>query len=417
VKRLKWPGEAAVIVSVVHVCKGDVVGPYWLSGRAVDRITAFLFHAGGHEDAATLAENEGKSFVGSYVLGMGFTFDDMGKEGVASSLADMQQLIEKNPRNAERIFPYLGGEEVNDSPTHTNRRFVINFAQLTEASARMYPDLIEIVERKVKPERILLGDNPDALHRKEFWWQWGRYTPALFDAIRGLGRVLVVSRHGDALAFAFVPAASVYAESIVVFAYQTYNAFSILQSRVHDSWARFCGSSIKDDLRYSPSDCFETFPFATKHETNSGLEAAGKTYYEFRADLMVRHNEGLTKTYNRFHRPDEYSPDILKLRELHDAMDRAVLDAYGWHDLRPTCEFFPEFDDEDDEETESARPRQKRYRYRWPDDIHDEVLARLLALNRGRAGMPAEPVAAPPRTPRKSARQKKAVPPDQSKLF
>ena len=136
-----------------------------------------------------------------------------------------------------------------------------------------------------------------------------------------------------------------------------------------------------------PTDCFETFPFPANYEINPAAEVAGKTYYEFRADVMVRNNEGLTKTYNRFHRPDEYSPDILKLRELHDAMDRAVLDACGWHDLQPVCEFFPEFDDEDDEESESARPRQKRYRYRWPDDIHDEVLARLLALNRERAGI------------------------------
>ena len=81
------------------------------------------------------------------------------------------------------------------------------------------------------------------------------------------------------------------------------------------------------------------------------------------------------------------------------------------------CEFFPEFDDEDDEESESTRPRQKRYRYRWPDDIHDEVLARLLALNRERAGIAAEPVATQPRAPRKSTRPKKAAPPDQSKLF
>ena len=48
---------------------------------------------------------------------------------------------------------------------------------------------------------------------------------------------------------------------------------------------------------------------------------------------MVRHNEGLTKTYNRFHDPHETSPDILQFRALHAAMDRAVLEAYAWHDL------------------------------------------------------------------------------------
>ena len=62
---------------------------------------------------------------------------------------------------------------------------------------------------------------------------------------------------------------------------------------------------MKDDLRYTPSDCFETFPFPADFETDPALEAAGKEYYEFRAALMVRNNEGLTKTYNRFHDPDE----------------------------------------------------------------------------------------------------------------
>ena len=85
-----------------------------------------------------------------------------------------------------------------------------------------------------------------------------------------------------------------------------------LQSRVHEVWARFFGSSMKDDLRYTPSDCFETFPFPTGFETDPRLEAAGKAYYEFRAALMVANNEGLTKTYNRFHDPDERSTDILR---------------------------------------------------------------------------------------------------------
>ena len=102
---------------------------------------------------------------------------------------------------------------------------------------------------------------------------------------------------------------------------------------------------------------------------------------------MVRNNEGLTKTYNRFHDPDERSPDILKLRELHAAMDRSVLDAYDWHDLAEsaTCEFLLDYEEDDDEESTGGRRRKKPWRYRWPDDFRDEVLARLLELNRQRA--------------------------------
>ena len=75
---------------------------------------------------------------------------------------------------------------------------------------------------------------------------------------------------------------------------------------------------------------------------------------------MVRNNEGLTKTYSRFHDPDERSTDILELRRLHGVMDRAVLEAYGWEDLvrTATCEFLLDFEeDEDDDEHGGGRRR------------------------------------------------------------
>src|SRR5262249_54154741 len=131
----------------------------------------------------------------------------------------------------------------------------------------------------------------------------------------------------------------------------------------------------------------ETFPFPENFETDAHLESVGKEYCEFRAALMARNDEGLTKTYNRFHDPDERSPDILRLRELHAAMDRAVLEAYGWRALAElaTCEFLPDYEDDEDEEESSGSRRKKPWRYRWPDDFRDEVLARILALNQKRA--------------------------------
>ena len=159
-------------------------------------------------------------------------------------------------------------------------------------------------------------------------------------------------------------------------------AFSVLQSRPHEIWARFFGSSLEDRLRYTPSDCFETFPFPEDWQINPALETTGQSYYDFRAELMVRNNQGLTKTYNRFHDPYEHDPEIRELRELHAAMDRAVLDAYGWNDIPVECEFILDY--EINEEEWSPRCR-KPYRYRWPDKVRDEVLARLLELNADRA--------------------------------
>jgi hypothetical protein len=158
----------------------------------------------------------------------------------------------------------------------------------------------------------------------------------------------------------------------------------VLQGRLHETWSLFFGSSLEDRPRYTVSTCFETFPFPEHFETNERLETVGKAYYDFRAQLMVANNEGLTKTYNRFHDPNERSPEILKLRELHDDMDRAVLDAYGWTDLMPTCAFLLDYEEDEDEDNGASR-RKKPWRYRWPDDFRDEVLARLLDLNARRA--------------------------------
>jgi hypothetical protein len=66
-------------------------------------------------------------------------------------------------------------------------------------------------------------------------------------------------------------------------------------------------------------------------------------------------------------------------------MDRAVLDAYGWTDIQPRCEFLLDYEEEEDEDEDAPRRRKKPWRYRWPDDTRDEVLARLLALNEQRA--------------------------------
>ena len=433
-KRYQWPGEAAVVVSVLHVAKtgeardertgsrnvetadsadrhttGRFPGSRVLDGAKVDAITAFLFHRGGHADPVRLQANAGKSFVGSYVLGMGFTFDDTDKKGVASPLAEMQRLIELEPRNREVIFPYVGGEEVNTSPTHVHHRYVINFRDYPlrrenlgeswrdagadqrrewlrksvvpldypEPVAADWLDLLEIVEERVKPERMKVNRKV----RRDRWWQFGDRQPALSSAIDGLERVLTISRVGQQAALTFLPPNMVYAETTIVFPFDTYGAFCPLQSRSHEIWARFFGSSMKDDLRYTPSDCFETFPFPEGWETHPALETAGKAYYEFRAALMVRKDEGMTRTYNRFHDPYEDDPEIEKLRELHAAMDRAVLCAYGWTDIPTDCDFLLDY--EIDEATWGRK--KKPYRYRWPDAIRDEILARLLALNAERA--------------------------------
>jgi hypothetical protein len=381
-KHVRWPGLAAVVVSVLHVMKDKFLGQKPLDGRGVETITAFLFHRGGHDDPAVLGANSGKSFQGTVILGAGFIFDDADNTGLASSITDMHSLCEKTPENSERIFPLIGYAEISNRPRLQLHRYVINFANMSENEARRWPDLMTLVENKVRPERMKLLDNADGRRRKQFWWQFGRYTPALYTAVKGLDRVLVTaSQAASHFAFAFAPTGLVYTSNLNVFPLSSNASFGCLQSQIHETWARFFMSTLGDALAYTPTTCFETFPFPENWETQSDIEAAGKDYYDFRAEIMVRNEEGLTKTYNRFHDPDEDDTEILKLRELHAEMDRAVLDAYGWSDIPTDCEFFLDYEIDEEEWGNRKNP----WRYRWPDEVRDEVLARLLELNAQRA--------------------------------
>jgi len=321
-KRLKWPGEAAVVVSVVHIAKDEYAGRCVLDGRAVEQITSFLFHAGGNDDPLPLVANAGKSFQGSIVLGMGFTFDDTDKKGVANSLSDMQRLIATDPRNGEIIMPFIGYEEVANDSRHSHCRFVINFGEMplmrsdsiedlwrdadstkrkgwiregivprdyASPVASDWPALLQIVEAKVKPSRQKQADGGG----KKYWWRFLRTRGELAAAIAKLDRVLVTaSQAASQYAFAMLPSKMVFSSNLNVFPLSSASAFACLQSRVHEIWSRFFGATIKDDLSYTPTTCFETFPFP---QEDSDLAAAGEEYLKLRSVLMTDANEGLTK--------------------------------------------------------------------------------------------------------------------------
>jgi len=406
-RRLKWPGEAAVVVSVVHIVKGEAASPV-LDTRPVRRISAYLVEGDLDTSPLALATNSGKAFVGSYVLGVGFTFDDAAAaKGDAESLDTMRALIAKDPRNEERIFPFIGGEEVNTDPQHRYHRYVIDFfdrplkrdpslrpwanmsdseitrcraegivpADYSDEVSEDWPDLIEIIRRRVKPER----DKQTRQARKTRWWQYAEKSPGLYRRITPLRSVFVnSSKAAPHYAIGILPDGLVYSQNLNVFALEGFASFACLQTSAHEIWARFVGTTMKDDLTYTIEDCFRTFPFPANFETDPALGAAGEAYHAFRAELMVARNDGLTKTYNHFHARNENNVDIARLRALHHEMDVAVLRAYDWNDLADRTA--PEFIEQEADEGKTPKTRLD-----WPSEFKDEVLARLLALNAERA--------------------------------
>jgi len=359
---MPWPGDAAVTVSVAHLAKS--LPPAIIHCRLDDvhcrHINSALQAGAERTSASPLQSNESAAYLGTKIYGQGFLLTP----------EERADLIKKNRRNAARIFPYLGGEEVNTSPTQTFDRYVISFGTMDLDEASAWPDLLDIVREKVKPDRDKLRDNADGSDYKKRWWQYAKIRTTLYQAIAPLERCLVTSRHSKHLCFSFQPTDRILSEALYVFPLHHYTAFATLQSRIHEPWARLLSSSMKTDLRYSASDCFETFPFphADPRAQIPAVEQAGKTLYETRAKLMVETNLGLTKTYNALKDPQNQDRTIVHLRTLHEAMDRAVLDAYGWQDLQvpPFCP-----------RSEAEQAELKRF--------EAEVVDRLYALNAERA--------------------------------
>ncbi len=372
-RRLQWPGRAAVVVSVVHILKGPGSPPFCLDGTGVERITAFLSNLGSDDDPVRLAGRSSMYFSGSKLNGSGFLLDP--KEAAS--------WIRDDPKYSQILLPLLDGETLNAHPTAQADRWAIYFRDWNLETASQWPRALERLSDTVRLQR---AGNARS-HVRDHWWQFEHHRAELYAAIAQLPRALAIARVSRTAAFTLVATNQLLNEKIFVFPTDRLAWFAALQSRPHELWARTFSTTLKDDLQYTPSDCFETFPFAKDWETNARLEEAGRANYDFRAALMVRNAEGLTRTYNRFHDPEERDAGILELRDLHDFMDRAVLDAYGWADLQPKCEFLLDYEDDEPSADDDARlnKRSKPWRYRWPDDLRDEVLARLLALNQERS--------------------------------
>lgn len=313
-----WPGGAALEVAYVWVRNGDGwQGDILLETQKVSGITSLLKATAALVGKPfRLASNIGKSFQGSNVLGMGFVL----------SPEEAERLVNDNSRNAEVLFRFLNGEDFNDSPTQEPSRWVINFSDWPIERAQEYVDCFKIVREKVYPERQLNKDK----NRRELWWRFTRPTPDLYRAISALPRALVTCAITKHLNFAFVPTTYVFNQRVFVFAFSDGSEFAVLQSTPHEVWAREYSSTLETRLSYANTDAFETFPFPV---ANTELELIGERYHAHRQSGMIARQEGLTKTYNRFHDQIEKSDDIIRLRELHVEMDNAVAEAYGWADL------------------------------------------------------------------------------------
>ena len=166
----------------------------------------------------------------------------------------------------------------------------------------------------------------------KIWWRFTRPAPELYAAIANLEHVLAISLVGSALMPVRVPTGPVFAHKCAVFALDDFASLAVLSSNIHFSWVIRYTSTMRVDINYSPSDVFLTLP---RPKPTKRLHELGERLDRERRELMLSRGWALTTTYSHVHDPSDDDPAITKLRDIHAAIDCAVLDAYGWSNLDP----------------------------------------------------------------------------------
>lgn len=323
----------------------------------VKRISTLLEPVGRIDGAPKrLAENLEIAYNGCYAFGKGFVI----------SFDEAQEWIAADPTNADVLFPYVNGEDLNSRPDCSASRWVIDFNDRTEREAARYVMPFERVRARVKPER----ESASAAVREAPWWQFWRPRPALRSAISGLNEVLAITRVSKTVMPVRVPTGQVLSDATVVFATDSFADQCVLSSTLHQAWAIKYGSGMRSDPRYAPSDVFETFPLPAP---TSRLEEIGAELDCKRREIMVRRSLGLTGLYNLVNDPATANDlDIDSLRELHVKVDEAVMASYGWDEV-PLDHGFHSY--------------RQMGRFTVSPVARVEIFDRLLEENQHRAGM------------------------------
>ncbi len=299
------------------------------------------------------------AYQGCIVLGKGFLVDSN----------DAAAWIEDDPRNAEVLFHYLNGEDLNSRPDRSASRWVIDFDDRTLNQAKSYALPAARVESEVYPERLT---NNRKVYR-ERWWQYAERRPALRQAISGMDEMLVIALVSKTVMPVRVDGGQVFSHALGVFAMESYADQAVLSSSVHQMWAITYGSTLETRVRYTPSDVFETFP---RPIPTGRLKEVGNILEKERNEIMLRRDVGLTALYNLANDPGVATDvDVTRLREVHVEIDEALMEAYGWNDI-PLDHGFHTY--------------RQMERFTVSPAARVEILDRLLEENHRRAALEAE---------------------------
>jgi hypothetical protein len=285
-----------------------------------------------------LRANFGMSSMGMMRAGNGFVLES---EAVARSLG-----LGEIPALTERIRPFRNGKDLTDRPRDY---WLIDLFGLTESEVRTrFPQVFQWVLERVKPER----DVNRRPRLREQWWTFGEPRQGLRAALKGLARYIVTVETAKHRTFSFLDAAVLPDHKLVAVASSDALHLGVLSSSLHVCWAVAAGGTLEDRPVYSKTRCFDPFPFPSD---DTGLTPELVDRIRRLAEQIDAHRKArqaahadvtLTAMYNVLERLRSGEPLSAKdkavhehalvgvLQSLHDELDAAVLQAYGWADLK-----------------------------------------------------------------------------------
>jgi type II restriction/modification system DNA methylase subunit YeeA len=297
-----------------------------LDGRAVDSINANLTSGVDVTQARRLRENQGIAFIGDQKSGPFEISADLAAQVIASPNPDGRS-------NRDVVRPWVNGD---DLAGRIRGLWIIDFGvDMAEAEASLYETPFEHVRAHVRPRRLASGIGA------EIWWLHWRPRPEFRVASRDLPRYIATPMTAKHRLFVWLDAHVVPHNALVAIARDDDYTFGVLHSRVHEAWARATGTQLREvesGFRYTPTTCFETFPFPRPtDEQREAIAAAARDLVRLRdgwlnppgLDPDALSKRTLTNLYNA--RPTW-------LQHAHATLDTAVLAAYGWPADLPTVE-------------------------------------------------------------------------------
>ncbi|WP_018951355.1 DNA methyltransferase [Thioalkalivibrio sp. AKL12] len=286
------------------------------------------------------------------------------------------------------IRQYRNGRDLTQRPRGV---MVIDFFGLTAEEACMkYPSAYQWVLERVKPEREQNRDR----NLRENWWLHRRLRTDLRAQLKGLPRYIATVETTKHRVFQFLDAEILPDNMLVNIAIDRPATLGVLSSRIHAAWALAAGGRLGmgNDARYNKTRCFETFPFPELDAEQAATigDLAERTDAHRKARQAEHPGLTLTGMYNVLEKLRAEEPLTPKertiheqglvslLRELHDDLDRAVFEAYGWGDLADVLVGRPGATTPlPDKPAEQA-------------EAEEELLSRLVALNAERAAEEAQ---------------------------